>query len=189
MPASSYDPLDEAADMTSNIRPLKRRLRLTKGRLVGKMSQERQKLSFFIVIMFLVIFGLIVLAEVLFMEDRNEIFYDGASDSLDLSVGPWETPKPLLPLMSVFDSGQNSAAAKEAEERSKLKSEKLKESLKRHQEEMERLIKNISLRIKSQKSTESPSVSLPYKYEEEASLDFDFSLQKHKGESTKLFFF
>lgn len=174
MPASY-----EEDDMTSNIRPLKRRLRLTKGRLVGKMSQERQKLSFFIVIMFLVIFGLIVLAEVLFMEDRNEIFYDGAGDSLDLSVGPWETPKPLLPLMSVFDSGQNTAV--EAE-RSKLKSEKLKESLKRHQEEMERLIKNISLRIKSQKSTESPSVSLPYKYEEEASLDFDFSLQKHKGE-------
>ena len=51
--------------MTSNIRPFKRRLRLTKGRLVGKMSQERQKLSFFIVIMFLAIFGLIVLAEVL----------------------------------------------------------------------------------------------------------------------------
>ncbi len=50
--------------MTSNIRPFKRRLRLTKGRLVGKMSQERQKLSFFIVIMFLAIFGLIVLAEV-----------------------------------------------------------------------------------------------------------------------------
>jgi len=56
-------------DMASNIRPLRRRLRLTKGRLVGRMTQERQKLSFFIVIMFLVIFGLIVLAEVLFMED------------------------------------------------------------------------------------------------------------------------
>ena len=51
-------------DMASNIRPLRRRLRLTKGRLVGRMTQERQKLSFFIVIMFLVIFGLIVLAEV-----------------------------------------------------------------------------------------------------------------------------
>jgi len=45
-------------DMASNIRPLRRRLRLTKGRLVGRMTQERQKLSFFIVIMFLVIFGL-----------------------------------------------------------------------------------------------------------------------------------
>jgi hypothetical protein len=51
-------------DMASNIRPLRRRLRLTKGRLVGRMTQERQKLSFFIVIMFLAIFGLIVLAEV-----------------------------------------------------------------------------------------------------------------------------
>ena len=51
-------------DMASNIRPLRRRLRLTKGRLVGRISQERQKLSFFIVIVFLAIFGLIVLAEV-----------------------------------------------------------------------------------------------------------------------------
>ena len=76
--------------MASNIRPLRRRLRLTKGRLVGRMSQERQRLSFFIVIMFLVIFGLIVLAEVLFMEDgKNEIFYDDqtASDTVGASVG------------------------------------------------------------------------------------------------------
>ena len=89
--------------MASNIRPLRRRLRLTKGRLVGRMSQERQRLSFFIVIMFLVIFGLIVLAEVLFMEDgKNEIFYDDqtASDTVGASVGGggWETPKPLLPM-------------------------------------------------------------------------------------------
>lgn len=158
--------------MTSNIRPLKRRLRLTKGRLVGKMSQERQKLSFFIVIFFLVIFGLIVLAEVLFMEDRNDIFYDAVDQSLDLSVGPWETPKPLLPLVH---SNQKTES-----ERSKLKSEKLKESLKRHQEEMERLIKNISLRIKSQKSTQSPPQT-PLKYEDEINRDFDFTLQNHKG--------
>ena len=62
--------------MTTNIK-LRRRLRLTRGRLVGRMSQERQKLSFFLVLMFLVIFGLIVLAEVLFMEDhKSDIFYE-----------------------------------------------------------------------------------------------------------------
>lgn len=106
------------------------------------------------------------------MEDRNDIFYDAVDQSLDLSVGPWETPKPLLPLVH---SNQKTES-----ERSKLKSEKLKESLKRHQEEMERLIKNISLRIKSQKSTQSPPQT-PLKYEDEINRDFDFTLQNHKG--------
>ena len=66
---------------------------------------------------------------------------------------------------------------------SQIRSEKLKASLARHQEEMERLIKNISLRIKSQKPTNGPPPT-PFKYSNE--LDdfdepFDFTLQKHKG--------
>ena len=78
-----------AAMTTTNIK-LRRRLRLTRGRLVGRMSQERQKLSFFLVLMFLVIFGLIVLAEVLFMEDhKSDIFYEDNTDE------SYETPKPL----------------------------------------------------------------------------------------------
>ena len=43
-------------------------LRLTRGKLV-KMIQERQKLSFFIVVIFLAVFGIIILAEVLSMEE------------------------------------------------------------------------------------------------------------------------
>lgn len=168
-------------DMASNIRPLRRRLRLTKGRLVGRMTQERQKLSFFIVIMFLVIFGLIVLAEVLFMEDgKNEIFYDDqtASDTVGASVGggAWETPKPLLPNTDRELQDLKSPGAQ-------IKSEKLKASLARHQEEMERLIKNISLRIKSQKPTDGPPPT-PFKYSDELEdleEPFDFTLQKHKG--------
>ena len=67
--------------------------------------------------------------------------------------------------------------------RAKLKSDKLKASLARHQEDMERLIKNISLRIKSQKPTDGPAPT-PFKYTNELDdlgLPFDFSLQKHKG--------
>ena len=66
---------------------------------------------------------------------------------------------------------------------SQIRSEKLKASLARHQEEMERLIKNISLRIKSQKPTNGPPPT-PFKYSNELDdLDepFDFTLQKHKG--------
>jgi len=163
--------------MASNIRPLRRRLRLTKGRLVGRISQERQRLSFLLVLMFLAIFGLIVLAEVLFMDDsKNEYLYDdqsgGQNDLLGGAGSGWETPKPLLPL---------TAASTEAETKDqKFKREKLKESLKRHQDEMERLIKNISLRIKSQKATESPPPT-PFRYPEEPNFDFDFSLQRHSG--------
>ena len=79
-----------AAMTTTNIK-LRRRLRLTRGRLVGRMSQERQKLSFFLVLMFLVIFGLIVLAEVLFMEDhKSDIFYEDNTDENQSEVNELE---------------------------------------------------------------------------------------------------
>ena len=45
-----------------------RRLRLTGRASIAKMSTERQRLSFFLVIIFLAVFGLIVLAEVFFVD-------------------------------------------------------------------------------------------------------------------------
>ena len=80
-------------------------LLLTRGRLV-KLSQERQKLSFFIVVIFLAVFGIIILAEVLSMEEGKNggggygISYEhdalAASRRQSLSEGEnWETPKPL----------------------------------------------------------------------------------------------
>merc|ERR1719220_2546187 len=102
--------------------------------------------------MFLGIFGLIVLAEVPFMEDgKNEIFYDDQT--------AWDTPKPLLPNTDRELQDLKSPGAQ-------IKSEKLKASLARHQEEMKRLIKNISLRIKSQKPTDGPPPT-PFKYSDE----------------------
>jgi hypothetical protein len=167
--------------MAGNIRPLRRRLRLTKGRLVGRMTQEKQKLSFFLVIFFLVIFGLIVLAEVLFMEDgKGEIFDEEPPSSNNnnnnrlADLGAWETPKPLLPAVHRELSSDN-----DYDKNNKFKSEKLKESLRRHQEEMERLIKNISARI-NRRPTSSPPPK-PYNYENEVKLDFDFALEKHTG--------
>ena len=128
------------------------------------------RLSFLLVIMFLAIFGVIVLAEVLFMEDgKNEILYDDQPLSSDLLGGGWETPKPLVAMTSPPTPPDR-----------KVKREKLKESLKRHQIEMERLIKNISLRIKSQKVTESPPPT-PFRYQEEPKWEFDFTLKSHSG--------
>ena len=80
-------------------------LLLTRGRLI-KMSQERQKLSFFIVVIFLAVFGIIILAEVLSMEEGKNggggygISYEhdalAASRRQSLSEEEnWETPKPL----------------------------------------------------------------------------------------------
>ena len=83
--------------ITTNIK-LRRRLRLTRGRLVGRMSQERQKLSFFLVLMFLAIFGIIVLAEVLFMDGdhKSDIFYEDSNIISDEdSSNTYETPKPF----------------------------------------------------------------------------------------------
>ena len=48
--------------------PSKRRLKLTGRASLAKMSAERQRLSFFLVIIFLAVFGLIVLAEVFFVD-------------------------------------------------------------------------------------------------------------------------
>ena len=45
-----------------------RRLKLTGRGSIAKMSTERQRLSFFLVIIFLAVFGLIVLAEVFFVD-------------------------------------------------------------------------------------------------------------------------
>ena len=69
------------------------------------MSQERQKLSFFIVVMFLAVFGIIILAEVLSMDEGKHggygVSYDhdarevrGGQSAVDKNI--WETPKPLL---------------------------------------------------------------------------------------------
>lgn len=80
---------------------------LTRGRLI-KMSQERQKLSFFIVVIFLAVFGIIILAEVLSMEEgKNGGGGYGISYEHDARAANrgrqslaeedlWETPKPLL---------------------------------------------------------------------------------------------
>ena len=83
--------------ITTNIK-LRRRLRLTRGRLVGRMSQERQKLSFFLVLMFLAIFGIIVLAEVLFMDGdrKSDMFYEDTNNVIsDEDSNTYETPKPF----------------------------------------------------------------------------------------------
>ena len=81
-------------------------LMLTRGRLI-KMSQERQKLSFFIVIIFLAVFGIIILAEVLSMEEGKNggggygISYEHDAGSVNQRQSAadgsiWETPKPLF---------------------------------------------------------------------------------------------
>ena len=79
---------------------------IPRGRLI-KMSQERQKLSFFIVVIFLAVFGIIILAEVLSMEEGKNggggygISYehDARAANLRQSLAEeevWETAKPLL---------------------------------------------------------------------------------------------
>ena len=60
--------------------PSKRRLKLTGRASIAKMSAERQRLSFFLVIIFLAVFGLIVLAEVFFVD--KEVVLGGKARSL-----------------------------------------------------------------------------------------------------------
>ena len=127
------------------------------------LLQEKQELSFFLVLTFFVIFGIIYLAEVLFLEDSKvgfEAFYDENTASNNNNE-IWETPKPILPL-TIGRSVSNAAVSKSS------KSDKLAESLKRHQEEMERLIRNISLRISKPTSSPGPT---PHQYDAEEFLD------------------
>ena len=77
-------------------------LRLTRGKLV-KMSQERQKLSFFIVVIFLAVFGIIILAEVLSMEEGKNGGYGVSFEGVGVNrrqsewiKDSWDTPKPLF---------------------------------------------------------------------------------------------
>ena len=130
------------------------------------LFQEKQELSFFLVLTFFVIFGIIYLAEVLFLEDSKvgfEAFYDESSASNNNNNDIWETPKPILPL-NIGRSVSNAVQSQSS------KSDKLAESLKRHQEEMERLIRNISLRISKPTSSPGPT---PHQYEAEEFLDLN----------------
>jgi len=77
-----------------------------RGKIIPKVNQgESQRLNFLVVILFLAIFGLIVLAEVILMEEfasgtRNDIFYeDDAIKGLGnhLLEVSWETPRPISP--------------------------------------------------------------------------------------------
>ncbi len=77
--------------------------------LLPLVSQERQKLSFFLVVIFLGVFALIVLAEVLFMDGEGA---GGVGGALGVGGGRfpaayyeedgggggdgWETPRPLV---------------------------------------------------------------------------------------------
>jgi len=134
---------------------------LTKGKIY-RMSQERQKVSFFIVVIFLAIFGMIVLAEVLFIQDGkgSDLFYEdednnnedgGKDDANVVVVDGWETPKPLT-------DGLGGGGGLEANERNKAAA-RLGLSLKKHQEEMERLIRNISASLRNKPPKLPPAVS------------------------------
>lgn len=176
----------------------RRKLKLTRGKLV-KMSQERQKLSFFIVIIFLAIFGIIVLAEVFLVEDvRNrsdlgDFQYDEAS---------WETPKPLSLLLESVGPANHHQHHRQQKDlyrsgiqsRNAPRNERFQKSLQQHQEEMERLIRNISSRIHTSmaaavaasipKSKTALPINRPYNYsanDPPLDLKYDFSLRNHTG--------
>ena len=164
------------------------RLKLTRGKIT-KMSQERQKLSFFIVVIFLAVFGLIVLAEVFFMDPREgggigNNGGDGYSSFFDDSIA-WETPKPLLP-------------EPEFERREPLglaRNERFQKSIRRHEDEMEQLIKNIQSSVAAQAAAhkiplkKKPPASpggkktfTPHGYAAwEVPADLDFGLGRHHG--------
>ena len=110
----------------------------------------------------------------------------------------WETPKPIQPQPpSVHESPgllrrEMSAISQETPQPQSfpiLKDEKLQKSLLRHQQEMERLIKNISARIHLhapvQQSTTLPSNNAMLPNEDDKifspQLDFDFTLRRHTG--------
>ena len=168
---------------------------VTKGKIY-RMSQERQRVSFIIVIVFMAIFGMIVLAEVLNISLDNtrnapDVLYDDDEDNVVVAEagtaaatssigggGVWETPKPLAHLPADNDRLVLSAE----------KSNSLRLSLKRHQEEMEMLIKNISASIRKKTSSTRPIIQTaetpqpppqpePYTFP----TDFDFDLKHSRG--------
>lgn len=146
------------------------------------------------------IFGVIVLAEVLFIEDngngnKSDFFYEDDNVAQTVGRNPWETPKPIRPMQEAgFEPGPShvrremSALGLMAQETPAPQSypifrdEKLQKSLLRHQEEMERLIQNISARIHLQTTSTSTTTTEPNNLQDfEPKLDFDFSLKSQAG--------
>eukprot|EP00095_Tigriopus_kingsejongensis_P002619 snap_masked-scaffold1459_size40432-processed-gene-0.3 protein:Tk02619 transcript:snap_masked-scaffold1459_size40432-processed-gene-0.3-mRNA-1 annotation:"PREDICTED: uncharacterized protein LOC656883" len=164
------------------------------------MSQERQKLSFCLVIIFLAIFGVIVLAEVLFVEDgRNR----GEAGEFLYDEMVWETPKPLPLLKARGGFVTHHQQPKDlyrhgSHSRDMPRNERFQKSLQEHQAEMETLIRNISSRIHSSmapavaavaaavapKPKTALPINRPYNYsahDPPLHLNFDFSLESHQG--------
>lgn len=65
---ASFEGRPRAIDGGMKLTSQRRHLRLTGRASIAKMSTERQRLSFFLVLIFLAVFGLIVLAEVFFVD-------------------------------------------------------------------------------------------------------------------------
>ncbi len=133
--------------------------------------QERQKLSFFLVVIFLGVFALIVLAEVLFVDgvgggDDGDGGGNGgrypAAFYEEEEEGEWETPRPLeAPAASDGGDGGGGAGrladglrwmlggkwksqGDKGEGEETQRHQRFQKSLARHQGEMESLIRNMS---------------------------------------------
>ena len=75
----------------------RRLLKLTGGRgSIAKMSTERQRLSFFLVVIFLAVFGLIVLAEVFFV-DKEVLGFSGQRVKTNLRASYMDGPQEAMP--------------------------------------------------------------------------------------------
>ena len=103
--------------------------------------------------------GLFPITKRYFFSLLNFFFFFKSSDET------FETPKPI-------------AAVPEDPNIFAPQNDKLQDTLKRHQLEMERLIKNISAKIHKLPTSSPPPE--PFKYED-PQLDFDFTLSQHKG--------
>lgn len=123
----------------------RRALNLPKHRL-GRLAYNRQQVSFFIVITFFVIFSVIFLAEVLFMDvSRSGVMgrSRGADDAYDEDDegGVWETPQPLVEMVDQRQVYVNRQRL--------VDGGTFKDKIRARQVEMEQLIKNISESMKS----------------------------------------
>ena len=72
----------------------------------------------------------------------------------------------------------------------RTKNERFQKSLQKHQEEMERLIKNISARIQGSVAAEAKKLKLtplnrPFNYSNDPVFDIDIGLKSHSGHDAK----
>ena len=150
-------------------------------RKMKKMRNNKNRLSFYLVIGFSLLFVIIVLTDILCVDDTNHFDMDHTDRVLQVEENTkvWETPPPLdvhlnSDSLRLYSSTLDSKVVS--------RKESIGSSLVARQEEMQQLMMNISASMSKNPLVRQIQASrAEFRYKNRASLSIDTTLHQHRG--------